>query len=62
MSQHDKDRADLAASKKAVKAAEESTAEIDVALSAAQRTSEDIQLLVQRNGYVDRFRELLRGA
>lgn len=62
MSQRDRDRADLAAAKRAVKDAEQSTAEIEITIAAAHETGESIRSLVARNGYVDRFRELLRGA
>jgi len=56
------DRAELAESKRAVAAAESSTAELEVALVSLHRTSSNIRSIVEPNGYVERFRRVLRGA
>lgn len=62
MSERDKDREDLAASKRAVEDAETATGEIDKILASIHRSSAAITSVVQPNGYVQRFREMLRGA
>jgi hypothetical protein len=55
------DQRDLEESRRAVRDAERSSREVEDALESLHVTSEKIRLVVERNGYVDRFRRVLRG-
>ena len=61
MSEFDPDRADLEASRKALAAAQVAREKAEASLAALRRTSSGIRVLTDRNGYVDRFREMIRG-
>jgi len=61
MSEFDPDRADLEASRRALAAARSAQAKAEESLERLHRTSRDIRVVVERNGYVDRFREMIRG-
>ena len=62
MSERDQDREDLDKAHEAVAAAEIATAETDVVIASLQRANAEITSIVEPNGYVTRFRLLLRGA
>ena len=62
MTEHDEDRAELIESKKALAAAKRSTAATETVAASIHRSSAEIRSAIQPNGYVARFRELLRGA
>ena len=62
MNERDDDRADLNASRAALAAARTGAVETDAAIADLRATSDRIQSVVEPNGYVLRFRELLRGA
>lgn len=62
MSERDQDRADLDKAREAVVAAETASVKTDVAVASLQRANAEITSIVEPNGYVTRFRLLLRGA
>lgn len=62
MNEHDDDQKALEESRKALARAQEANAEADAMLEELHRTSNGIRVMVERNGYVDRFRQMLRGA
>lgn len=62
MSEQDKDLSDLSESKQALTEARKSAVMADVAVASLHQTSTEIRIIVRENGYVTRFRELLRGA
>lgn len=62
MNERDDDRADLVAAEKALAQAKTSAIQTDAVLARLRKTSADINSVVEPNGYVFRFRELLRGA
>lgn len=62
MTERDMDREELEESRKAFEQAKAANAEADSALADVHRTSLGIRVIVERNGYVDRFRQMLRGA
>lgn len=61
MSEFDPDRADLEASKRALAAARAASEKAEKSLEDLHRTSVGIRIVTDRNGYVDRFREMIRG-
>ena len=61
MTERDEDRAELIESKKALAAARRSTAATEIVAQTIHQTGADIRSAIQPNGYVTRFRELLRG-
>lgn len=62
MSEQDKDRSDLSESKQALSEARKSAVKADVAVASLHQTTSEIRLIVKENGYVTRFRALLKGA
>lgn len=62
MSEQDRDQADLSESKQALTEARKSAVMADAALASLHQTSAEIRSIVKENGYVTRFRTLLRGA
>lgn len=58
----ERDRVELVEAVKALHTAEIGAVRTDAAVATIHRASADIQTIVSRNGYVARFRELLRGA
>ena len=62
MSEADEDRVELDTARKAVQTAKLSAVKADVVMAEIQKSSSDIRSIVERNGYVDRFRAMLRGA
>lgn len=62
MSDRDQDRADLDESAAALAAARTASVRTDTVISELQHASAEIVSIVEPNGYVTRFRELLRGA
>lgn len=62
MTERDEGRDELEESRKAVAQARASSVEADAAIEEIHRTSVGIRVIVERNGYVDRFRKVLRGA
>lgn len=62
MNDRDDDRKALQESREALARAQEANAEADAMLEELHRTSVGIRVMVERNGYVDRFRKVLRGA
>ena len=62
MTERDEDREGLEQSRKALADAKSANEETDKVLEELHRTSVGIRIVVERNGYVDRFREMIRGA
>lgn len=62
MPERNEDKIDLAAAQQAVAAAKQSTAEMDVVVTSVHESAQNIRSIVEANGYVRRFRELIRGA
>jgi len=62
MSERDDDDAELQASREALQTAKLSAVKVDAAAQIVHKASAEIQTIVDRNGYVDRFRLILRGA
>lgn len=62
MTEKDRDQAEVAESRKALREAEVSAVKADLIITSLHQTGNDIRSIVERNGYVDRFRQLLRGA
>lgn len=62
MSERDQDRADLEESRRALASAKTAAIETDVAIANLTEASDSVRNVVEPNGYVLRFRELLRGA
>ena len=62
MTEKDERDRELAESRKAFQEATAKSAEADRVLEEVHRTSLGIRVIVERNGYVDRFRQMLRGA
>lgn len=62
MTERDEDQANLEKSRKALADAKTANVETDKVLEELHRTSVGIRIVVERNGYVDRFREMIRGA
>lgn len=60
--EREEDRAEIERAAKALQTAEIGAVKTDAAVASMHRASADIQIIVSRNGYVARFRELLRGA
>lgn len=56
------ERADLEEARRALAAAETASVETDLAAASLAKVSESIRLQVEPNGYVLRFRAMLRGA
>jgi hypothetical protein len=52
----------LEESRRALDRARRANADADATLEELHRTSVGIRVVVERNGYVDRFRKVLRGA
>lgn len=61
MTEHDDDKAELDAARKAVQTAKLNIVKVDAAAASVHRTSSKIQTIVEKNGYVDRFRQMIRG-
>lgn len=62
MDQRNDHSAEIEESRKALEQAKASSAEADHLMDEVHRTSLGIRVIVDRNGYVDRFRKILRGA
>lgn len=61
MTEHDEDQAELAAARRAIHAAQMGTVRTDAVVNAIHSSSKQINSIVQANGYVNRFRQVLRG-
>lgn len=62
MSDRDLDRADLAESRRALADAKTAAVETDEIIATLTEASDHIRTVLEPNGYVNRFRLLLRGA
>jgi len=62
MTERDDDKEALEESRKALDRARRANADADATLAELHKTSIGIRVVVERNGYVDRFRKVLRGA
>lgn len=62
MTERDQDRAELEASREAIRTAKINAVKTDAAVETLHRTSEEIRSVVQPNGYLERFRAMIRGA
>lgn len=62
MTEHDRDKAEIAESVQAVRTARIGAVRTDAVAESAHRAVADIRSTVEENGYLDRFRLLLRGA
>lgn len=62
MSERDDDRLETIEAQRAIAAAKLASAKTEASLASIHRAGSDIRLIVERNGYVDRFRAILRGA
>lgn len=62
MTKRDEDRADLDASRAAVEAARTASIQTSAAVAVLHEARDRIQNVIEPNGYVSRFREILRGA
>lgn len=62
MTDRDQDRADVEEARRALAAAETASVETDAAITKLTTVSEDIRRTLEPNGYVLRFRAVLRGA
>lgn len=62
MTERDEDKAELEAAREAVRIARMSAVRADVAVEAIHRSSAEIRTIVEANGYLERFRRVLRGA
>lgn len=62
MSEQEQDRIELEASRAALHTAQIAAVQTDAAAAQVHRSSVEIQTIVERNGYVDRFRRIIRGA
>lgn len=61
MSDHDEDKAELEAARRALQTAKIDAIKADVVVEKIHRSSTEIQGIVARNGYVDRFRRVIIG-
>lgn len=61
MNEREQDRADLAEARAAVQAAKASAAKANEVVASIRQSSGEIRSLVEANGYVSRFRQVLRG-
>jgi hypothetical protein len=62
MTEKDEDELDIFEARKALAAAEFAETQVNAVVGAATRGSREVRTIVEKNGYVERFRELLRGA
>lgn len=62
MNERTEDQIDLEEARAAVQTARIDAVKVDVVVAAVQKSSSDIRTLVEANGYVSRFRQVLRGA
>jgi len=62
MSDREEDRADLDASRRALADAKTAAVETDEIIASLTEASDNIRAVLEPNGYVNRFRMLLRGA
>lgn len=62
MTERDQDRAELEASREALRTAKINAVKVDAVVESIHRSSAEIRTIVEANGYVDRFRRVLRGA
>jgi hypothetical protein len=58
----DEDELDLYEARKALADAQFAETQVGAVVGAAARNSREVRTIVEKNGYVERFRELLRGA
>lgn len=61
MSEQEQDKIELEEAKRAVHTAQIAAVQTDAAAAQIHRSSSEIQAIVERNGYVDRFRRVIRG-
>lgn len=61
MLEHDEDKAEIEAAREALQTAKIAAVQADVLVTKIHRSSVEIQTIVQRNGYVDRFRQVIGG-
>lgn len=62
MVKSDDDKVEQREAEKALETAKIGAVKTDAAVATIHRANADIRAIVDRNGYVDRFRSLLRGA
>ncbi|UYL87153.1 hypothetical protein QEH40_gp32 [Microbacterium phage OscarSo] len=62
MSEHDENVEDLREARRALEEAQSAATRTASAVGRAKRASRNITALVEPNGYVERFRTMLRGA
>ena len=62
MTDKERDELELFEARKAHAAAQSASTRTDAAAATLHRASDGIRTIVDRNGYVERFRQLLRGA
>jgi hypothetical protein len=62
MTGKDEDELDLYEARKALADAQFAETQVGAVVGAAARNSREVRTIVEKNGYVERFRELLRGA
>lgn len=62
MTEKDRDELDLFEARKAQAEANFAETKVDAIVASVNRASDGVRTIVERNGYVERFRELLRGA
>jgi hypothetical protein len=62
MSDHENDRADVEEARRALAAAETAAIETDAVIASLAEVSSEIRRQLEPNGYVLRFRAVLRGA
>lgn len=57
----DEDKLEVERAKEAVHTAQVAAVQVDAAVAAIHRSSREINAIAERNGYVDRFRRMIRG-
>jgi autonomous glycyl radical cofactor GrcA len=62
MTDKDKDDIEIFEARKALAEAEFAETQVNAVVGSATRNSREVRTIVERNGYVERFRHLLRGA
>ena len=58
----EEDELEIFESRKAIADAEFASVKTDAAVASVHRAADEIRSIVRRDGYVDRFREMLKGA
>lgn len=62
MTEREEDHAEVEAAREAVRTAMRNARKTDAVLESIHRSSAEIRTIAQANGYVSRFRQVLRGA